>query len=417
MEEIAENPYFQYFIGLPGFRQKAPFVPSLMVEFRKRLTDDVLSEINEMILDDNHPDDPNPPGDDDSGSQSSSEAASESPESNAGTMILDATCAPQNIEFPQDINLLNESRENLAHMVDETCYLYNWTKPRMYRRNARRDCLNLIRSRKRTSKRIRRAIKKQRQYIRRDRDYLGKLLADGCERTEKLKIRLVTIDKAYEQQRYMYDNNVRKVPDRIVSISQPSIRPIVRGKAATPVEFGAKLDLSLDERGMARIEKLSFDPYNESDVLIMAAMRYCERTGHFPERILADKIYWNRANLRFCRERGIRLSGPPLGRPKKDPRADRKLEYTDNADRIEMERSFAAAKHSDGLGLIRTKPNSSTRSSIQLSVIALNVNHLMAVLLCAKFIWAVSRVTRRMTQGVMMVFMVQTGEPIELAHC
>ena len=48
VEEIMENPYFQYFIGLPGYQTEAPFVLSLLVEFRKRLTDDVLSEINEM---------------------------------------------------------------------------------------------------------------------------------------------------------------------------------------------------------------------------------------------------------------------------------------------------------------------------------------------------------------------------------
>ena len=48
----------------------------------------------------------------------------------------------------------------------------------------------------------------------------------------------------------MYKNKVHSVPERIVSIDQPYIRPIVRGKAATPTEFGAKMDLSLDENGM-----------------------------------------------------------------------------------------------------------------------------------------------------------------------
>lgn len=50
VEELMENPYFQYFIGLRDTRWPPPFVPSLLVEFRKRLTDDVLGEINEMIL-------------------------------------------------------------------------------------------------------------------------------------------------------------------------------------------------------------------------------------------------------------------------------------------------------------------------------------------------------------------------------
>ena len=64
----------------------------------------------------------------------------------------------------------------------------------------------------------------------------------------------------------MYDNCVHSVPNRIVSISQPYIRPIVRGKGKAPTEFGAKLDLSIDDSGMARIEKQSFDAYNESVV-------------------------------------------------------------------------------------------------------------------------------------------------------
>ena len=70
------------------------------------------------------------------------------------------------------------------------------------------------------------------------------------------------------------------------------------------MEFGAKMDISFDEKGLARIAKMSFDAYNESDVLIAAVDRYFERTGHYPERVLADKIYRNRANLGYCKEQG-----------------------------------------------------------------------------------------------------------------
>ena len=55
VEQIKENPYYQYFIGLPGYEYKAPFAPSLLVEFRKRLDENVLSEINEMIAAYNDP--------------------------------------------------------------------------------------------------------------------------------------------------------------------------------------------------------------------------------------------------------------------------------------------------------------------------------------------------------------------------
>lgn len=108
----------------------------------------------------------------------------------------------------------------------------------------------------------------------------------------------------------MYKNKVHSVLESIVSIDQPYIRPIVRGKAATPTEFGAKMDLSLDENGMARLEKLSYEAYNESDVLIGAIERYAEREGHYPERVLVDQIYRTRKNLSFCKERGIKDVGP-----------------------------------------------------------------------------------------------------------
>lgn len=101
----------------------------------------------------------------------------------------------------------------------------------------------------------------------------------------------------------MYDN-------RTVSLSQPYIRPIVRGKAKSTVEFGVKLDLSIDEDGMGRIETVSFDPYNEGFMLIVAVENYKDRTWHYPGRVLANQIYQNGKNIKYCKDKGIRLSGP-----------------------------------------------------------------------------------------------------------
>lgn len=103
--------------------------------------------------------------------------------------------------------------------------------------------------------------------------------------------------------------------------------------------------------------------------------------GHYPRRILADKIYRNRNNLAYCKERNIRLSGPALGRPRKDAVIDKKSEYRDNADRIEVERAFSLAKGSYGLGLIRTKLEETTRGSIVLSILVMNINRKLKVFL------------------------------------
>lgn len=405
VEEITENPYLQYFVGLPGFQYEAPFVPSLLVEFRKRLNDEVLVEINEMIIDYNRPDDPEPP------SESNSDTDAE--EYVQGTLILDATCAPQNISYPQDTNLLNEAREDLEDMIDCICTNNKLPRPRMYRKTARKDYLNFAKSKKRTAKRIRRAIRQQLGYVRRDIRYLREMINNGYLLTKVQQKQFEVIEKVYEQQKYMFERHIHTVEDRIVSISQPYIRPIVRGKAAAPVEFGAKLDLSLDDRGMARIENLSFNAYNESEILIPAAENYRTRTGHYPERILADKIYRNRLNLQYCKAHGIRLSGPALGRPRKEAKTDRVLEYKDNADRIAVERAFALAKHSYGLGKIMTKLDLTTRSSIMLSVIAMNISRIAVVLLrqiyYSMILWC--------KQREIMLLIFQNNLSVKMAGC
>ena len=50
VEQITENPYLQYFIGLPGYQEDPPFDASTLVLFRKRITIDMLMEVNEYIL-------------------------------------------------------------------------------------------------------------------------------------------------------------------------------------------------------------------------------------------------------------------------------------------------------------------------------------------------------------------------------
>jgi hypothetical protein len=55
---------------------------------------------------------------------------------------------------------------------------------------------------------------------------------------------LLVVAKISRQQLWLYENKKQSIDDRIVSLSQPHIRPIVRGKAGKSVEFGAKLSAS-----------------------------------------------------------------------------------------------------------------------------------------------------------------------------
>lgn len=380
VEQITENPYLQYFIGLPGYQEQAPFDASTLVLFRKRISAEMLMEVNEYVLSqkEDKEESGRPPS---AGNSGGNEAEGEY--TNKGTLTLDATCAPANIRYPQDVSLLNEAREKLEAIISRFCRSYGLPLPRRYKKCARRDYLAFAKSRKHTKKKIRKALRKQLGYVARDIRYLEQFMGDGYAMTSK-EIRLyLTIIALYEQQNYMYDNRVHSVEHRIVSISQPWLRPIVRGKAGTPVEFGAKLDLSLDSEGYGRIERISFEAYNESTCLVEAAERFRKRTGYYPKRVLADQIYRTRENRKYCRERGIRLSGPRLGRPGADAKVDKKQEYQDNTDRIEVERSFSLSKRCYGMGCIVTKLEETQFTSVALSVLVTNLFKIQKRIFCA----------------------------------
>lgn len=278
-----------------------------------------------------------------------------------------------NIRYPQDISLLNEAREKLEYIIYRMCKTYGLALPRRYRRKARKGYLAFVKSRKHTEKKVREAVKKQLSYVRRDIGYLEGFFSKGFAPDKKDIPLLVAVFRLYLQQEYMYRNRVHSATDRIVSIRQPWVRPIVRGKANAPVEFGPKIDVSIDSGGYGRIEKVSFDAYNESGSLAAAVERYRERTGRYPERVLADKIYRTKGNRAYCQKNGIRLSGPKLGRPSKDAGADKKQEHQDNIDRIEVERFFSRSKRCFGMGLTVTKLETTQLTSVALSVFVSNL--------------------------------------------
>ena len=375
--QIQENPYLQYFCGYEGYDDEhLPFDPSLMVYIRKRLTPEVLGEINEMIIRDAKAAEKKK-NDDDKDDKNDIHGDGNS---NSGTLTIDATCAPSNIRYPQDVSLLNEARENAEKLIDELHDPADGKKPRNYRKRARKDYLKYARSRKHTANKTRKAIKKQLGYLKRDLDSIDGKLSIGKTLKPKEQERLETLRKIYEQQKYMYDNNTHSVPDRIVSVSQPFVSPIVRGKAAAPVEFGMKLDISVVD-GWTRLEYHSFDAYNEAGNLQLIAERFREREGHYPSRILADKIYRNRDNLQYCKECGIRLSGPALGRPKKVTDQDRKQAHIDECERVEVERRFSLAKRKCGMGCISAKLEETAAHTVAMSVLVLNLRRIQHALL------------------------------------
>jgi hypothetical protein len=297
---------------------------------------------------------------------------------NKGTIILDATCAPQNIRFPTDISLLNEGREKLERLIDaaHTSSCTNGKKPRTYRKRARRDYLRYARNRKPSMILLRKSLRKQLRYIARDLAYLNRILLEHPEALNERQLEMLNVIRTlYGQQQEMYDQQSHRVQDRIVSLSQPHVRPIVRGKAATPVEFGAKIEMSL-VCGYARIERLSWDAFNEGGTLQESIERFKADTGHDPARILADKLFRTRENLEYCKDHGIRMSGPKLGRPPKDlslRREQHRIERAESGERSEIECTFGVGKRRYTLGCIMTRLKHTSEVSAHVTVLVMNL--------------------------------------------
>jgi hypothetical protein len=397
VEQIKENPYLQYFIGQKEYQREAPFDPSMMVWFRKRLSAQTIREINKLIFEaekpgkKDHDDQDQPPGAGNTGTQEDAKSDTARAKGNRGTLILDATCAPSDIKYPTDLGLLNEAREKLEAMVDtlHEPWAGRRNKPRTYRIKARKDYLTVAKQKQPGIKKIRRAIGKQLRYVGRDLAIVKAMIAEhGEERLSRKQVReLEVIQKLYEQQKNMYRNRKHRIEDRIVSISQPYVRPIVRGKAKANTEFGAKVAIRL-WNGYSFTEKLSWNNYNEGNTLIATVEEHKRQHGCYPEAILADKLYRTRENLQYCKTHSIRLSGPKLGRPTKiEDKAQKRLERQDASERNAVEGKFGEGKRRYNLDRIMAKLQETSETVIELQFLVMNLERKLRILLSLFLRW------------------------------
>lgn len=361
--QIQENMYMQYFIGYSGFSSEPPFDSSLFVEFRKRLNIGDINRINEEVL--NVKASSVNPKEPDYESITEADIAN-----NAGNIIIDATVCPQDIAYPTDLNLLNDAREWTEYFIDKLYQCSNLqTKPRTYREVARKKYLNTAQRKKNSKKQIRNAIKVQLNYVKRNLkniDIMLDLVTLSVLNKKDYRYLLV-IKELYRQQEQMHKTLTHSIEDRIVSIHQPHVRPIVRGKANANTEFGSKILLTL-MNGYSFLEELSWDAYNEGQYLMQSIVRFKERFGHYPKTVMADKIFCNRENRNKLKILGIILRAKPLGRPKAVQE-----KHVSPGERNPIEGKFGQAKTAYGMNRIRARLKTTSQSCIALIVLVLNL--------------------------------------------
>ena len=372
---ITENHYLQWFIGFQEFQIEAPFHESLMTHFRRRFPAKVIKRINERIIKAKTRQESHDKRDDNKNDPDSGD--------NEGQLIVDATVAPADITFPTDLKLLNKSRELLEGMID-TLHAERAPgakKPRTYRKEARREYLMIQKKKQPGWKRVRKAMRKQLGYVRRDLNHVDKLLNEvgfGILSNDQLR-KLMVIREAYRQQQEMYDERRHTIDSRIISISQPHVRSIKRNKAGAKWEFGAKVSVGI-VNGLTTIHRISWDNFNEGSDLQEQIMAYKRTHGFWPESIHADKIYRTRSNMRFCKEHGIRFSGQKLGRPFEDiaiQKAIKRQWREDERIRNAIEGKFGEGKRKYSMDRIMAKLKETEETVISLVFLVMNMERIL----------------------------------------
>jgi hypothetical protein len=279
----------QYFIGYSSFSYEEPFDPSLFVDFRKRLGIEQINAINEKILGLNQNEGAEAPHDDGTISAHSGAQEERGPPNasldessftpvitHKGKLITDATACPQDIAFPTDLNMLNDAKKKSEELID---VLYDPdlhpAKPRTYRKIARKDYLHTTLKKVKSHREIRKALRKQLNYLGRNLKSID-ILLDAYETIPLNRHQhkyLFVIQTVYDEQLYMFNKKVHSIDHRIVSIYQPHVRPIVRGKTNANVEFGAKIQVSL-MNGYAFLDDLSWDAFNEGTRLMATVEKH-----------------------------------------------------------------------------------------------------------------------------------------------
>ena len=269
------------------------------------------------------------------------------------TVYTDASCYESHMRFPTDVKLLWECVERAYEMMCGISSSLGEHRMRTKYNDIAKANLSYRKQRKHTHKQTRKMISRQLAL-------LGKLLgeirrqmrvhADISLLTDKQKDMLEVITKVYRQQKNHYNSgDVREsIPDRIVSVSKPYIRPIVRGKETKSVEFGAKCNNILID-GISFIEKLSFNAFNEGTRLKHCVSLAQKLTGVEVKKIGGDQGYSGNDNRTFCKDNGIETSFIQKGRTSKNETKNAIKRELARVRATTMEGSFGTQKEHYGL--------------------------------------------------------------------
>ena len=354
-EQISENPYMQYFIGLARWKERVPYDPSTLTNVRKRLNQKQFDEFEQQLIN----------------------TLVEKKLLRPKGMLTDATVVQSEITFPTDCGLLNKARQFCVKQIKRLSKVVG-RKVRTYCRVAQKAYVAFSKKRRKTHQEIRRMQKTLLGHVARNIRQLSQLLQQANEHGFSLRRKVVenfeTVRKLYTQQKQMYKSRKKSIAERIVSLHKPYVRPIKTGKERKPTEFGPKLTLTHVD-GYLLADHVSFDNYHEGTRLVHSVELFEKRFGKKPDFVSSDQSFGSKDNRDYLNKQDIRFAVKPLGRPKKENLTDaekrwRKKKYTE---RNHIEGAIGNSKNHYALGLVRTKTKKTEYAWIRFALMSRNL--------------------------------------------
>lgn len=293
--------------------------------------------------------------------------------------MTDATAYESYIEYPTDVKLLWQSIEWLNKNLRFLCHRYKINLPRYKFKDIKRAYISYSKLKRKGKKRERR-LRKRLLYL--CQKIMGQFLIifkQSYEQTlleytdsnklalnykylnikelDAIKAYFNLIEKVYNQQQFHYDNPSEPIPNRIVNLAKPYLRPIVRGKERKRVEFGAKVNVWQVD-GINFIEHFSFEAFHEGVRLKQCIAFHTKYFGKLSQ-LAADQIYATNENRKHCTALEIATSFVPKGRrianKEKRQQEDKMRQQLGKARATILEGSFGNEKNHYGLQKVKAR--------------------------------------------------------------
>lgn len=335
---------FQYFCGFNSFvHGELPPDPSIMTKFRNRLDEDTLEQIENAVV---------------------ASLIKHLPKKRRHSSIADTTCVPANITHPTDTKLLATVFNKAVDIAKKVGIILIRGKKKI------RTLVRFFNLKK--NKSMKEIVKVRKKLVRSTKSLLlkinNKIQDSKIEVTKAIQAILDTANKIVEQQDKRNKSKTNIIENRIVSLHEPNVRPIKRGKDNAKCEFGKKVAFSVIGETLLVSTKIESDAFDDREMIKATIEKHNKITGRDLTEIISDRGGHNKENHALLKEKGIKDGIQKLGKQKDKPTRVQKRQRNR---RSVIEGKIGTAKQRYGLNRNRYKEDNGKAYTI-FGLIAMN---------------------------------------------